>query len=112
MQAEIGEVPVTVVDTDDADARQQKCQRKTHVVVVVHRAEQHREYHDGVNYPGSGRQYVDSAALETAGAGVYALPAAGPVLGFAAECFIEALRDGVQGTGTDSSTKAAISGSG
>ena len=103
---------MTMMNADDADRSQQKRQRESHVVAVVHRAEQDREYDHGEDNPGSGRQDVDSSAGEPTVQRIGTLTAARPVLCPLTEYPAQALLDGVQGTGTDSSTRAAISGSG
>ena len=72
---------MAMINTDDSDASQQKCQRESHVVVVVHRTHEHREYNHCEYQSGTSRKDVDSIAVQAHGMQVRTLAPPGPLAG-------------------------------
>jgi hypothetical protein len=65
MQAQFGQVSMAVVDTDNSNTGQQESQHETQIVVVVHRAQQHREYDRREDDAYSSRQDIDPPSMQT-----------------------------------------------
>jgi hypothetical protein len=74
-----GQISMAMINADDSNAGQQKGKSESHIVVVVHRAHEHRKNNHGEYQACAGRQYVDSVAVQADGTGVRALTPPGPL---------------------------------
>ncbi len=77
-QLESDKVALALVHRNETKARQQKRQSKGQVIVVVHRAEQHRKSHQCEYESYRRRQYVDATRMKFCNRAICTLTFAGP----------------------------------
>lgn len=79
-QFETDEITLALMHRYEANTDQDKCQDEGKIIVVVHRAQQHRECHDAEDNTDTCRQDVNAARDQSRRGWVRTLAFAGPAL--------------------------------